>query len=95
MGHYYSVGVIAVARSCYCISVINIAVIGLGFEITAFDKFADCSVHNSSAKVSACDSTIIVEIDAPIKSTICYQRTFGAQNFAVKYTAAYFAVVGW
>ena len=33
------VRVICVARSCYCISVSDKAVIGLDFEITALDEF--------------------------------------------------------
>ena len=66
------VRVIAVARSCYCIPVSDEIVIGLGFEITALDEFADCSVCNSSAKVAACDNAMIVDDYHLIKGTSCY-----------------------
>ena len=67
------VRVICVARSCYDISVSDEIVIGLGFEITAFDEFVvDCSARNSSAKVSACDNAMIVDGYCLIKGTSCY-----------------------
>ena len=73
VGNCDLVRVICVARSRYCISVSDLAVIGLGFEITALDEFCVTgSALNCSAKVAACDNAMIVVDYHLIKGTSCY-----------------------
>ena len=73
VGNYDLVRVICVARSRYCISVSDKAVIGLGFEITALDEFSVTgSALNCSAKVAACDCAVTMKFNFFVKSTACY-----------------------
>ena len=60
------VRVIAVARSRYCISVSNIAVIGLGFEITALDEISVICEY-CFAEVATCDNAGIKDFNLLVK----------------------------
>ena len=62
------VRVIAVARSRYCISVSDIAVIGLGFEITALDEiFVIWICGYCFAEVATCDNAGIKDFNLLVK----------------------------
>ena len=62
------VRVIAVARSCYCISVGNVAFVGACFEITALDEiFVIWICGYCFAEVATCDNAGIKDFNLLVK----------------------------